>query len=167
MREKTHCHFCGNRLIRKFVEGGNRLFCEACRTPIYENPVPATSLVVSDGEKGVVLVKRDVEPKKGYWCLPGGFVELGETPEQAALRELREETGLHGEIDQLLGVTSDNSDLYGNVLMIGYLVKRFSGNLMPGDDAARVAYFKPEELPEIAFSSHRHFLDVFYSSFMK
>jgi len=149
------------------VEGGNRLFCEICRAPIYENPVPATSLVVIDGEKGVVLVKRDVEPKKDYWCLPGGFVELGETPEQAALRELREETGLIGQIDKLLGVTADTSDRYGNVLMIGYLVKRFNGRLTPGDDAAAVAYFQPENLPEIAFSSHQHFLEVYYASVFK
>ena len=167
MRPKTHCYYCGNRLTRKYVEGGNRLFCETCRAPIYENPVPATSLVVIDSEKGVVLVKRDVEPKKGYWCLPGGFVELGETPEQAALRELREETGLNGQIDKLLGVTADKSDRYGNVLMIGYLVKRFSGSLTPGDDAAAAAYFQPEKLPEIAFSSHRHFLEVYYTSVSK
>jgi len=165
MRPKTHCYYCGNPLTRKYVEGGNRLFCEACRTPIYENPVPATSLVVADAEKGVVLVKRDVEPKKGFWCLPGGFVELGETPEQAALRELREETGLDGQIDRLLGVTADKSDLYGNVLMIGYLVKRFSGGLVPGDDAAAAAYFQPERMPEIAFSSHRHFLKIYCAQF--
>jgi len=164
MRPKTYCYYCGNRLIRKYVEGGNRLFCETCRVPLYENPVPATSLVVTDSEKRVVLVKRNVEPKKGYWCLPGGFIELGETPEQAALRELREETGLNGQIDKLLGVTADTSDQYGNVLMIGYLVKRFSGSLAPGDDAAAVAYFQPEKLPEIAFSSHRHFLDIYCKS---
>lgn len=167
MRPKTHCYYCGSRLTRKYVEGGDRLFCETCRAPLYENPVPATSLIVADAEKGVVLVKRDVEPKKGYWCLPGGFVELGETPDQAALRELREETGLNGEIDKLLGVTVDRSDRYGNVLMIGYLVKRFSGNLTPGDDAAAVAYFQPAKLPEIAFNSHRHFLEIYYASVFK
>ena len=167
MRPKTHCYYCGNRLTRKYVEGGNRLFCETCRTPIYENPIPATCLVVVDAEKGVVLVKRDVAPKKGYWCLPGGFIELGESPEQGALRELREETGLNGRIDKLLGVTADKSGQYGNVLMVGYLVKRFSGSLTPGDDAADVANFQPEKLPEIAFSSHRHFLEVYYASVSK
>ena len=161
MRPKTFCHYCGSRLTRKFVEGGNRLFCEACRAPIYENPVPATCLVVTDPQARVVLVKRSVEPQKGYWCLPGGFVELGEIPEQAALRELREETGLVGRIDKLLGVTGDASELYGNVLMIGYLVSRFSGRLTAGDDAAAVDYFAMQRLPEIAFSSHRHFLNLY------
>ncbi|MEW6673980.1 MAG: NUDIX domain-containing protein [Thermodesulfobacteriota bacterium] len=167
MQPKIFCHYCGNRLVRKYVEGGNRLFCETCRAPIYENPVPATSLVVTDAENRVLLVKRDVEPKKGYWCLPGGFIELGEPPDLAALRELREETGLNGQIDKLLGVTADTSDRYGNVLMIGYLVKCIDGSPAPGDDAAAVAYFRPEKLPEIAFSSHRYILKVYYGSVLE
>jgi len=59
--------------------------CERCGEPIYENPVPATAVVVIDKTESLVLVKRGVDPKKGYWCLPGGFMEIGETPEQEAL----------------------------------------------------------------------------------
>jgi 8-oxo-dGTP diphosphatase len=164
MRKKTNCHYCGTRLTEKWLDGSNRLFCEHCNEPIYENPVPATSVIVADNGKGVVLVKRNVEPKKGFWCLPGGFVELGETPEQSALRELQEETGLAGQIDKLLGVTTDESDRYGSVLMVGYLVKQYAGTLKPGDDASDAAYFHPEKLPEIAFSSHLHFINMYYES---
>ena len=142
-----------------------RLFCEHCNEPIYENPIPATCLVVVDNMDRVFLVKRSVEPKKGYWCLPGGFMELGETPEKAALRELKEETGLSGRIDMLLGVSSNSSAQYHTVLMIGYLVKNFTGNPIAGDDADEVACFHYAELPEIAFESHLRFIRIYYTAY--
>lgn len=160
MKEKTHCPFCGNRLIQKHLEGRLRFFCEDCNEPIYENPTPATCLVVLDQNRQLLLAKRSVEPKIGEWCLPGGFMELDESPEEAALRELQEETGLHGKIDKLLGVTTAPNRLYGTVLMVGYLVTDYSGELTPGDDVAEAYYFDPNRLPEIAFRSHDHFIRI-------
>ena len=139
-----------------------RLFCEQCNEPLYENPVPATCLVVVDAGDRVLLVKRSVEPKKGHWCLPGGYIELGEKPDRSALRELEEETGLSGRIERLLGVTSTPSAAYDTVLMVGYLVKRYTGVLKAGDDASDVSYFQKNELPEIAFESHRKFVRKYY-----
>lgn len=163
MRKKTNCPFCGTRLTEKFCEGAKRLFCEQCSQPVYENPIPAACTVVIDEAQRVLLVKRNVEPKIGYWCLPGGFIELGETPEQAALRELREETGLSGRIEMLLGVDTNPSDLYHTVLMVGYLVNHFSGTPQAGDDASDVAYFPADRLPDIAFQSHKKFIQKYYS----
>jgi ADP-ribose pyrophosphatase YjhB (NUDIX family) len=163
MRKKRFCHFCGNRLIQKEWEGSLRLFCEHCHDAIYENPIPATCTVVVDNRERLVLVKRSVPPKAGYWCLPGGFIELGETPEQAALRELEEETGLNGTIEMLLGAVANPSDQYDTVLMVGYLVKDFTGKLKAGDDASDAAFFHSHELPEIAFDSHRRFIRIYYS----
>jgi ADP-ribose pyrophosphatase YjhB (NUDIX family) len=162
MREKIYCHFCGAGLIKKHFEGRERFFCEACAQPIYENPVPATCLVVTDSQQGVLLVKRSVAPKAGYWCLPGGFMELGETPESAALRELEEETGLSGEIERLLGVTSTPSAQYDTILMMGYSVRNYTGTPIAGDDASDVAYFHIRELPEIAFDSHEKFIRAYF-----
>ena len=85
-------------------------------------------------------------------------MELGESPEEAALRELREETGLTGEIKQLLGVAGNESLLYGTVLIVGYLVTTYSGKIAAGDDASEVAFFKPEAIPEMAFKSHEKFI---------
>lgn len=162
MQAKTHCPFCGNPLTQKVLEGQQRLFCRQCGVPLYENPVPATCTVVVDGSRQILLVKRSVEPKSGQWCLPGGFMELGEKPEQAALRELMEETGLSGKIERLLGVTSNHSEAYHTVLMIGYLVIQFTGRLKPGDDASDAAYFHRTDLPQIAFQSHRHFIQQYF-----
>jgi len=162
MRKKTYCHFCAAALTEKFMEGRNRLFCERCNSPIYENPIPASCLVVPDAEERILLVKRSVDPKKGMWCLPGGFMELGETPEASALRELKEETGLSGQIGRLLGVVSTPNAQYDTVLMLGYSVKEYSGILIAGDDASDVGYFQADELPEIAFDSHKKFIRTYY-----
>jgi ADP-ribose pyrophosphatase YjhB (NUDIX family) len=165
MVKKRFCHTCGDRLTEKWVEGRNRPFCENCRLPIYENPVPATCLVVADNNDRVILVRRSVEPKKGFWCLPGGFIELGESPDHAALRELEEETGLEGKIERLLGVTHTPSEAYQTILMVGYLVRSFSGTPEAGDDASDIAFFTGDNLPDVAFRSHIKFLRMYYSSF--
>ena len=165
MREKKYCPYCGTGLIEKFCEGVLRQYCNRCNEPIYENPLPATCMVVVDAEDRVLLVKRSVEPKKGFWCLPGGFMELGESPENAALRELKVETGLTGKINMLLGVSANPSVLYHTVLMVGYLVKIYSGNLIAGDDANDAAYFNYNELPEIAFESHASFIRMYYAAY--
>lgn len=158
MQKKLFCPYCGQKLTEKYHENRNRLFCGRCNDPIYENPIPATCLVVTDDQDRILLVQRSVDPKKGQWCLPGGFIELGEPPEIAALRELFEETGLSGRIHKLLGVTTNPSQLYDSVLLVGYWVTEFSGNLIAGDDAADVGYFLPDRLPDIAFESHLKFI---------
>ena len=158
MELKTHCPFCGGLLTQTFIEGRQRLYCPACSRPIYENPIPATCMVVVNGLDQLLLVKRSIDPKKGQWCLPGGFIELGEPPEDGALRELTEETGLTGSIKTLLGVCTTPSSQYHSVLMVGYLICDHRGRLVAGDDASDVRWFSFDELPPIAFDSHRRFV---------
>ena len=126
--QKKYCHFCSASLVKKECEGSLRLFCESCDEPMYENPIPATAVVVIDNKERLLLVKRSVEPKIGFWCLPGGFMELGETPEQGALRELEEETGLIGKIDRLIDVSTSPNPFYITVVLIGYLILKHSGD---------------------------------------
>lgn len=164
---KQFCHFCASHLENRYVEGRMRLYCPRCRTPIYENPVPAACVVLIDDHNRLLLVKRGVAPKKGMWCLPGGFVESGETPEQAAVRELHEETGLTGLINTLIGVTTSPGTLYKSILIIGYLVTCFSGSTMAGDDASDVDFFNNDRLPDIAFESHQSFIRLYYSTLAK
>jgi 8-oxo-dGTP diphosphatase len=122
-------------------------------------------MVIVNADDQVLLVKRSIDPRKGQWCLPGGFIELGETPEAGALRELAEETGLTAEIKTLLGVCATPSSQYHSVLMVGYLIIRHQGRLMAGDDASQVRWFSFDDLPPVAFDSHKRFLDQYLRDF--
>jgi ADP-ribose pyrophosphatase YjhB (NUDIX family) len=158
MQKKRYCPYCGKRLGEKHIEGRMRLYCDACSRPIYENPIPATCIIVADPCDRVVLVKRSIPPKKGEWCLPGGFIEMGESPGSGATRELLEETGLAGEIESLLGIRHAHSDQYHSIIMVGYLVRNFEGALVAGDDASDARWFPIDRLPPVAFDSHRAFI---------
>ena len=139
--------------------------CDSCSVTLYDNPVPATCIVAVDKNYRVLLVKRNIAPKIGYWCLPGGFMETGETPEEAALREFSEETGLFGKIDMLLGVMTNSGTFYETILMTGFLVRSFSGTPEAGDDAGEVGWFDRDGLPQIAFDSHASFIDIYYAAY--
>ena len=161
---KKFCPVCGGRLVQQHIEGRLRQFCTTCHLPMYENPVPAVCVVVVDTHGRLALVKRAVDPKKGMWCLPGGFMELGETPEEAAARELREETGLTGRMGPLLGIMSAPNRDYHTVLMVGYLITDPAGTMTAGDDADQCRWFTPAALPPIAFPSHQAFIETYHAS---
>jgi NADH pyrophosphatase NudC (nudix superfamily) len=146
--EKRFCPWCGGRLGKIAHDHRMRLFCAACNTPLYENPLPATAAVVLSADDHLLLVKRGMEPEKGdrrwpfgQWCLPGGFVESDETPAQGVIRELQpevalwpEETGrrwpfghLIGAVEQLIdcvypevALWPEDSPFYGPLIIMGY-----------------------------------------------
>ena len=149
-----YCPLCGSELKIKKEEGRDRLFCPRCNWIKYENPLPSAAALVRNNDGEILLVRRGVEPGKGQWALPSGFVEIEETPEEACLRELKEETGLEGEILRLIGVYTQKSRVYKKVLIIGYEVEA-QGTLTPGSDSLSAKFFSLAEIPEIAFSSHR------------
>jgi 8-oxo-dGTP diphosphatase len=153
-----YCPNCGLKSRLKKIEGRERVVCFECGWVHYENPLPSAAALVRNERGEVLLVKRGVEPGRGKWALPSGFIEIDETPEKACLRELEEETGLKGEIMRLIGVYSQKSLTYKNVLIIGYEVKAW-GNLSPGSDSLSADFFPPDKFPEIAFSSHREIIE--------
>ncbi len=159
-KEKHFCPLCGEKIGRISRDGRMRLYCGRCDRILYENPLPATAVVVLDDEHLLLLVKRAMEPAKGTWCLPGGFVESDETPAEGAIRELQEETGLKGTVDQLLDVVAEDSSFYGPLIIIGYRISPRGGTLRPGDDAAEVRFFSLADLPPVAFASHRAIIDT-------
>ena len=101
------------------------------------------------------MVKRGMEPGKGEWCLPGGFVEIDESPSEGVLRELQEETGLRGTVEHLIDAVYENSTFYGPLIIIGYHISPQGGTLQAGDDAVEVQYFPLADLPPVAFDSHQ------------
>ncbi len=158
MQPKKYCPYCAEHLTNRHLEGRERQFCPRCDKILYENPIPATCLVVTPSDDQLLLVKRSIPPNLGDWCLPGGYVEMNESPESGALRELKEETHLDGEIHQLLGAIEAHSPIYGSLVMVGYHVRQYQGALKAGDDAEKAAFFDIDDLPPVAFKSHRHFV---------
>jgi len=160
-----HCPYCGNKLTRKRLEGRERLFCPKCKKIYYENPTPVVAVIARDNEGKILLIKRKIEPGKDKWALPSGFMELEESPIEAALRELTEETGLKGKSKRLIGVYPNNSEIHGHLITIIYEVKILRGNLCAGDDAKEAKFFNSNQLPSIVFLSHREALkQVLYES---
>ena len=152
------CPHCAGQLAPKITDERERLVCQECGFIFYINPkVAAGALIEVEGR--VVLVRRGIEPRAGYWALPSGFTEYGEPIEETAIRECREETGLKIELDDLLGVYSVNSDFYGHLVLVLYSAHVAGGELIAGDDASEVGLFAPAELPtDIAFQAHRQAL---------
>lgn len=138
---------------------------EASNERGYRGPSLATDALVEvrigdGGDPGLVLVRRGRPPFEGRWALPGGFVEVGETVEEACAREVREETGLDVEVVRLLGVYSDpKRDPRGHVVSAVFVVRPVGGtaaeaweaDLAGGDDAAEARAFPLDDLPELAF----------------
>ncbi len=123
---------------------------------------PVTPLLTVDAiivyDSMVVFIRRKNNPFKGMFALSGGFVELGETTEEAVVRESMEETGLSIEIVKLIGVYSEPSrDPRGHTVSICYLAKGI-GSLKAGSDAAEVALFTIDSIPKLAFD-HNHIID--------
>jgi 8-oxo-dGTP diphosphatase len=124
-----------------------------------QTPLLAADAVIFSPD-GIVLIQRDNPPFEGRYALPGGFVEIGETVEAAAIREAREETGLEIKILGLVGVYSDPArDPRGHVVSLAFLA-RGKGDLLAGSDARAVRIFSLEELPLLAFDHGRIISDA-------
>jgi 8-oxo-dGTP diphosphatase len=155
MEEARYCVRCGTRLVWRSSGERERPTCPACGFVLYLNPVVGAGVLV-ETEGRVVLVRRGVEPKAGYWSLPSGYVEADELAEAAAVREAEEETGLQVEIDELLGVYSFGREPQTGVLIL-YSAHTVGGVLHAGDDAQEVGTFAPADVPpddQIAFRTH-------------
>lgn len=119
-----------------------------------ETPKLMVDVIITSEEK-VVLIRRGTEPFAGRWALPGGFVEVGETVEEAAIREAAEETGLAVEVARLVGVYSDpERDPRGHNVSVAFLARVLSGELSAATDASEVALIDPSSV-ELAFDHER------------
>lgn len=164
-----YCPYCRSELKREEIDGHERLVCSSadCDFVYYHNPVPAAGAVIVENNK-VLLVKRAHPPKIGWWCLPAGFMEWNEHPEQTTVREVAEETGLQIELKGFFEVYSGNDDPRNNAVLILYLGKAIGGELQAMDDALEVAYFDFDDLPDnIAFISHRQALKDYRNRYLK
>ena len=128
-----------------------RLVCSSCEFVFYLDPkVAACSIVEHDNR--IVLLQRSINPQKGKWVVPGGFVDRGEEVVKAALRETEEECGIKTRIKRLLGVYSYPGR---PVVVVVYVAEHVSGELIVGDESMAMRRVSPEEIPweDLAFQS--------------
>lgn len=162
--EKTYkyCPRCGAEMVERTVDHKTRKACPVCDYVFYHNPVPAAGVVIEKDGK-ILLVKRKFEPYKGDWCLPAGFMEYDESPEQCAIRETKEELNVDVELKGLYGVYSGKDDPRTHAVLVMYRAKITGGELKPGDDAEEIQYFAKNEIPSnIAFLAHRQIIREFF-----
>jgi len=158
-----HCRACGTMVEYRIPADDNRerAVCPACGTIHYENPLNVVGTVPVWGER-VLLCKRAIEPRLGLWTLPAGFLELGESTAEGALRETLEESGAEVELGPLFSVL--------NVVRVGqvhlfYRARMTSPHLDPGSETLEARLFDEDEVPweQIAFRTVRETLLAFFA----
>lgn len=155
------CPRCGGQLDVTIRGGRAVQACTACGRTHYRNAKPCAGVLVLHQGR-LLLVRRSVQPFRGHWDIPGGFLEEGEHPERGARREVREETGLEVELTGFLGFYVDRyvyQEEQGVTLNMYFLGRVVGGTERPGDDAVEIGWFAPERLPRrIAFDHVRQVL---------
>ncbi|HYM14098.1 MAG TPA: NUDIX hydrolase [Dehalococcoidia bacterium] len=154
LAEARYCQVCGRYLIERVVEpeGRARLQCEGCGFVHYLNPRVVAAVIIEHNGR-VLLQQRAMEPSRGLWTFPGGFLEIGETPEEGAVREAKEEVGLDVSVRSLQGIYTRRR--HGIVLVV------YSGTSARGDakvadwESLAVRWCAPGEIPwgELAFET--------------
>ena len=157
------CPLCGSDLVRVPLPPDQKeeAVCSTCGFVFYLNPkVVAGTIPAEDGR--ILLVRRNINPSKGKWTFPGGFVDWGETVMGAALRETLEETGLRVDLDGLVGVYSYPD---APVVIVVYRARVAGGALQLNHEIQEFAWLSPGEIPwdDLAFPSTRHALRDFLS----
>jgi 8-oxo-dGTP diphosphatase len=155
MKKFTFCPACQGKLTPMIEDNNHIMFCRECGGKYYSNPLPSAVALVRNDQGDILLVKRGVEPGIGRWALPSGFIEENELPEQAVTRELLEETGIHGRIHRLVGVYTEPTKLYGNVLLIAYELTVAGGRIRAGSDCRDAKFYPVDRMPDIPFAGHR------------
>ncbi|MFZ2362040.1 MAG: NUDIX hydrolase [Anaerolineae bacterium] len=152
------CPRCGQPLVEQDAFGRLRPVCAACGFVHFRDPKVAAAVLLIDGNR-VLLIRRAVDPGRGLWALPAGFVEVDELPDEAAAREALEETGLRVAIGDLLRIRRmTNPNKPG--LLLTYRGQLIDGDLQANDDVSDARWFAAAAIPwhELAFETTRESL---------
>ena len=160
----NHCRQCGSAVENRIPDDGDtklRAVCPTCHTIHYINPLNVVGTIPVWGDK-VLLCKRNIEPRKGRWTLPAGFMELGETTAEGAARETVEEAGAQFEMHALFSLI--NVARVGQVHLF-YRATLLSPEFAPGTETQEAALFDEADIPwdEIAFRTVKETLEYFFA----
>jgi ADP-ribose pyrophosphatase YjhB (NUDIX family) len=152
----AYCPRCATSLITRQIGDKPRRACPACNYIYFTDPKVGVGVMVTQKGK-ILLVRRAMNPEKGKWSIPAGFLDYGEDPVATAEREVLEETNLRVSISRLVDVyyNQDALDQGGASIFILYKAHLIDGDLQAGDDADRAAFFSVDDLPQLAFASTR------------
>ena len=159
-----HCRQCGTAVQHRIPDDGDtklRAVCPACHTIHYINPLNVVGTIPVWGDK-VLLCKRNIEPRKGKWTLPAGFMELGETTAEGAARETVEEAGAQFDMQALFSLI--NVARVGQVHLF-YRATLLSPTFAPGTETQEALLFDEADIPwdEIAFRTVKETLEHFFA----
>jgi ADP-ribose pyrophosphatase YjhB (NUDIX family) len=159
-----HCRNCGTAVRYRLPDDGDekeRAVCPECSTIHYENPLNVVG-TVPYLEDRVLLCKRNIEPRRGKWTLPAGFMELNETLAQGAARETTEESGAEFEMGTLFSVVSV---VHTGQVHLFYRAKLLSDTFDPGFETQEARLFTEDDIPwdEIAFTTVRETLRRYFA----
>ncbi len=150
------CSSCGGPLAPKLLKEGEpeRPVCTRCGQVVYLDPKVAVGTVITNGKGDVALVRRAIEPGYGKWVFPGGYVDRGEVPVVAAVREAREEASLEIRLDGLINIYAYAGAI---PIVIVYKASVVGGTLEAADESLEAAWFDPDAVPwdDLAFRSTR------------
>lgn len=159
-----HCKQCGTSVVYRVPDDGDtkeRAVCPMCHTIHYENPLNVVGTVPHWGDR-VLLCKRNIEPRKGKWTLPAGFMELNETTVEGAARETEEEAGAQFEMQELFALL--NVARVGQVHLF-YRARLLSDQFNPGFETQEARLFTEAEIPwdDMAFRTVKETLEHYFA----
>ena len=158
-----HCRVCGSAVTYRIPDDDNRdrAICNACGEIHYENPINVVGTVPVWGDQ-VLLCRRNIEPRKGYWTLPAGFMELGESTSEGASRETDEEAGARIELQGLFTILNV---VRAGQLHLFYLARLLDTDFAPGPETIEAQLFREDQIPwpEIAFRTVRTTLEHYFA----
>lgn len=156
--------YCGAVLVPREIEGQLLEACPNDDFVLWRDPKVVTSTLVVRGDE-IVLGLRSIEPGRGLWCLPGGFVNQDEAPADAARREAREEIGVDVEITRLVGVYHIPKSNAPSLIGVTYEARLAEGAVpRAGPEMSDVGFFGADSLPQLAFPSHREIVADYFTS---
>lgn len=153
--EFVYCPKCAAPLVTRAVGDKPRRACPECNYIYFTDPKVGVGVVVVENGR-LLLIRRAVNPQKGRWSIPAGFVDSGEDPQKTAVREAFEETSLTVAITGLEDVyfnAATKPGQPGASIFIIYRARLLGGEMQAGDDADAVGFFSLHDLPELAFPS--------------